>query len=179
MPEIHGDIRIVDVHGFRTRMWLDEHDFFPHVPNRAGREEVSLIERIARAIEHGDGLARSSMHRLWGGPLGSDIQMLCYYAVKYSTDLAHQRINVPETIKKFQQILDIDFIGEHGPSFFRTTERNELIRGELKVAARRLRAIYNCKTIKEDLMAAVWHPRRVEHILENYGWDAYENLLGV
>jgi hypothetical protein len=28
------------------------------------------------------------------------------------------------------------------------------------------------------LMAAVWHPRRVEHILDTYGWDAYENLLG-
>jgi len=27
-------------------------------------------------------------------------------------------------------------------------------------------------------MAAVWHPRRVEHILDTYGWDAYENLLG-
>ncbi len=47
-----------------------------------------------------------------------------------------------------------------------------------QVAARRWRAIHNCRAIKEDLMAAAWHPRRVEHILETYGWDAYNNLLG-
>ena len=53
------------------------------------------------------------------------------------------------------------------------------IREELLQQTTRLRAIQNCRLIKEDLMMNVWHPRRVEHIVETYGWEAYENLLGV
>ncbi len=31
-----------------------------------------------------------------------------------------------------------------------------------------------CSITKEELMATVWHPRRVERLLETYGWDALE-----
>jgi hypothetical protein len=74
--------------------------------------------------------------------------------------------------------MDIEFIQEHGPSFLRTTERTALFRGELEVAARQSRGVQNCKAIKEELMAAVWHPRRVERLLDTHGWEAYENLIG-
>lgn len=57
--------------------------------------------------------------------------------------------------------------------------RANTIRAELLVKTTRLRAIQNCKSIKEELMMNVWHPRRVEHILTTYGWEAYENLLGM
>lgn len=52
------------------------------------------------------------------------------------------------------------------------------IREELLQKTARLRAIQNCLLVKEELMMNVWHPRRMEHILETYGWEAYENLLG-
>ena len=53
------------------------------------------------------------------------------------------------------------------------------IQKELLVKTTRLRTIQNCRLIKEELMMNVWHPRRMEHILETYGWEVYENLLGV
>jgi hypothetical protein len=30
--------------------------------------------------------------------------------------------------------------------------------------------------MKEELMAAVWHPRRVERMLEEGGWEAIEAM---
>lgn len=32
------------------------------------------------------------------------------------------------------------------------------------------------KQIKEELVAEVWHPRRLKHLLDTYGWDAVEAL---
>jgi len=100
------------------------------------------------------------------------------FQLPYVWDITRQHIRVKESLKEFQHQMDIEFIQEHGPSFLRTTERTALFRVELEVAARQSRGVQNCKAIKEELMAAVWHPRRVEHILDKYGWDAYENLLG-
>ena len=58
--------------------------------------------------------------------------------------------------------------------------RVNLIRDELLVKTTRLRAIQACRYgFKEELMMAAWHPRRLERILETYGWEAYDNLLGV
>lgn len=100
------------------------------------------------------------------------------FQLPYVWDITRQHIRVKESLKEFQHQMDVEFIQEHGPSFLRTTERTALFRVELEVAARQSRGVQNCKAIKEELMAAVWHPRRVEHILDKYGWDAYENLLG-
>lgn len=61
----------------------------------------------------------------------------------------------------------------------RQLERTTAIRDELLHVYPRWRAILNCKVLKEEIMMAAWHPRRVEHILVTYGWDAYDNLLGV
>ncbi len=58
--------------------------------------------------------------------------------------------------------------------------RVNAMRHELLVKTTRLRAIQNCRNgFKEELMMAVWHPRRVEKLIETYGWEAYDNLLGV
>jgi len=57
--------------------------------------------------------------------------------------------------------------------------RANRIRDELLAKTTRFRAIYACRHgFKEELMMAVWHPRRVEKFLNTYGWEAYENLLG-
>jgi hypothetical protein len=60
----------------------------------------------------------------------------------------------------------------------RHRSRTRAIYEELLVKTDRLRAIQACKLLKEEIMMAAWHPRRVEHILTTYGWEAYENLLG-
>lgn len=41
-----------------------------------------------------------------------------------------------------------------------------------------LRKVYQMriKAMKEELVAAVWHPRRLGYLLETYGWDAVEAL---
>lgn len=64
-------------------------------------------------------------------------------------------------------------------TLLRHYHRVNTIREELTTKTNRLRAIQNCRAIKEELMANVWHPRRVEKFLETYGWEAYDNLLGV
>jgi hypothetical protein len=33
-----------------------------------------------------------------------------------------------------------------------------------------------CQKIKEDLLAEVWHPRRVERLVERYGLEVLEAL---
>ena len=61
----------------------------------------------------------------------------------------------------------------------RYQSRINAFREELLQKTARLRTIQDCLLVKEELMMNVWHPRRMEHILETYGWEAYENLLGV
>lgn len=53
------------------------------------------------------------------------------------------------------------------------------IREELMEAVRRNQAIRACRGFKEELMQVAWHPNRVGRILETYGWEALDNLLGV
>jgi hypothetical protein len=176
MPEGYGDLRIVDVDGQRVSLWLE--DFGWHLRPRVGwTNSVPVLERLLERVDERWGRGRV----IWGGPLGTDEQMAeFYYArdIDYVYDSFSQRIEVDKSIKKLQHAMDVEFVRDHAPSFFRTTERNALIRGELAVAYKKWRAVHDCKAIKEELMAAVWHPRRVEHILDNYGWDAYNNLLG-
>lgn len=61
----------------------------------------------------------------------------------------------------------------------RHMKRVDTIREELVARAQRNRVVQECLAIKEELMMNVWHPRRVEKILDLYGWDALDNLLGV
>ena len=49
----------------------------------------------------------------------------------------------------------------------------------LSIQAEFVRSVHRTKLLKEQLMMSVWHPQRVEKFLETYGWEAYDNLLGV
>jgi hypothetical protein len=62
----------------------------------------------------------------------------------------------------------------------RHTDRVNAIRDELTLKTNRFRAIQLCRYgFKEELMMKVWHPDRVGKFLETYGWEAFDNLLGV
>lgn len=89
-----------------------------------------------------------------------------------------RRIDVPKTIDAIRDHKDEQLRRTYMRGIMRSALRLDLLREELAVAVHRSRTIHNCKAIKEELMAAVWHPRRVERILETHGWAAYENLLG-
>jgi hypothetical protein len=63
------------------------------------------------------------------------------------------------------------------PTLVRHQSRIDTIREELLEKATRLRAVQNCLLIKEELMMNVWHPRRVERILDMGGCELLDNLL--
>lgn len=121
------------------------------------QEPLPVLERLKREVER-------PIHRI-GDPTG------------YVWDPTGHRILIKESLKKFQHELDVENIRTHGPSFFRTIERTQLLLPDLRRGYARMQTILHCKRIKQDLMENVWHPRRVEHVLMTYGWEAYENLL--
>jgi hypothetical protein len=63
------------------------------------------------------------------------------------------------------------------PTLVRHQSRIDTIREELLEKATRLRAIQNCLLVKEELMMNVWHPRRIERILDMGGCELLDNLL--
>ena len=89
-----------------------------------------------------------------------------------------RRIDVPKTIDAIRDHKDDQLRRTYMRGIMRSALRLDPIREELAVATHKSRTIHNCKAIKEDLMAAAWHPRRIERLLETHGWEAYENLLG-
>jgi len=174
MPERYGPLRIVNVDGLSVRMWLETYD-----PLRRrfydGWDDLPIVFHLEELMHEEIRIFGPSVGRIWSGPGDTYCR---YRVVDYVYDPFHQRIDVTASLKKFQHLADVEYIRKHAPSFFRTTERTALFRGELEAASRRWRAIHDCKHIKEELMAAVWHPRRVEALLETHGWAAYNNLLG-
>lgn len=166
---VHDYSRVVNVDGEDVSLWLLDNP-------RGGpyawliREERPLLERLWAEIEMGAVTPMVDSFLRWVRPMR--------HQIPYVWDAAGNHIRVKESLKELKHQIDIELVREQGPSFFRTTERTALFRAELEIAARRSRCVQNCKVIKEELMAAAWHPRRVEHILDTYGWEAYENLLG-
>lgn len=76
--------------------------------------------------------------------------------------------------KDYREAADLAFI------LHRHRQRVDIIRDELTLKTTRLRAIQACRYgFKEELMMKVWHPDRVGTFLETYGWEAFDNLLGV
>ncbi len=53
------------------------------------------------------------------------------------------------------------------------------IRDELQQEVRRREAIRACRRMKEELYMNVYHPRRIERLLEVGGWEALDNFAGL
>jgi hypothetical protein len=98
---------------------------------------------------------------------------------QYKDNVLQQRIDVPKSIEAVREYKDNKVRREHLRNFMSSVRRLNHIRDELAVATHKFRTIQNCQIIKEELMMNVWHPRRVEYILETYGWEVLDNLLGV
>ncbi len=89
------------------------------------------------------------------------------------------RVNLPKTVDRFKQLADDRYIWNQMPEFRRTMKRTKQIRDELLVAYPRMQSILACHRIKEELYMNVYHPRRIEKLLEVGGWEALENFAGL
>jgi hypothetical protein len=85
-----------------------------------------------------------------------------YWEVMCATDFIRDDndvILVEDSIQYFKEEIDDLFYYQHTGSF--------------------VRAMNRMKKIKEELMAAVWHPRRIERLLELGGETTLDNFAGL
>jgi hypothetical protein len=171
---VFGEGRIMDYYGRPVGVSVNEiDDEYVSVPDKirweVRKSTVSLDERIRYLLAIQPLMSGEFFYRhTWD---------LVPYVWKEKL-LGHRTIDVRRSIEKLKNKMDIDALLHYAPPFFRAIERTATIRDELVSAYPRWRAVLNCKHLKEEIMMAAWHPRRVEHILTTYGWEAYENLLG-
>ena len=59
----------------------------------------------------------------------------------------------------------------------RTLDRVLKIKDDLDVEWRRRSCMAACRAYKEDLMAATWHPRRVQKILDIGGFELLDHMI--
>ncbi len=74
---------------------------------------------------------------------------------------------------------EIDALFEAYSDFPVFSFRTAVLRARWNYEAQRIwlkRRTAFCKALKEDVIAAAMHPRRIEHILNTYGWDALMEL---
>ena len=64
-------------------------------------------------------------------------------------------------LKEELENLQEEFIDDFYDEFERTVNRTHFIKDEFMFVLNKINCIRACKTIKEDLMAAAWHPDRV------------------
>lgn len=97
----------------------------------------------------------------------------------YDEHSLERRIDIAKTINAIREHKKRTAKKDYAQGIMRSARRLDIFGAEFLSVYPRWRAVLNCKAVKEELMAAAWHPRRVDHILETYGWEAYDNLLGV
>jgi len=90
-----------------------------------------------------------------------------------------QKVNVEKTIAHQKRQADNAYIRLHSTSFYRTTGRTAYLRDELFAGAEKMRTVRRCHQIKEELCANVYHPRRIEKLLETGGWEVLDNFAGL
>ena len=133
---------------------------------REGRREA--LERAALLLPLWAEDEQGPYHLAIGAPLP---RRHPYYLT--DSEIASE-IAAGKASKEYREAVDLAFI------LHRHRERVDAIRDELTLKTTRLRAIQACRYgFKEELMMKVWHPDRVGKFLETYGWEAFDNLLGV
>lgn len=122
----------------------------------ADNYKPDMVELLANppVVSHGDG---------WWTPYYDNQNML----------------DIKTTIASIKHARDSQALYEYGVALNRQFLRMRGYKKELLEAVHKFRAIWSCKHgFKEELIATAWHPRRVERILAQGGWDLLDNLLG-
>lgn len=86
---------------------------------------------------------------------------------------------VLETLKRQKSDRDDLYVRRNAHECIRTMQRTAQIKSELLAVYPRMQSILRCHTIKEELYQIVYHPRRIERLLEIGGWEALENFAGL
>lgn len=148
--------------------------------------EHTILHRVRADVARRGGTGRIvPLDAFLHGNIQDDVRVWVYYDDFYPPEppvyvpKGPHSIDVRRSVDRLKTQMDFEYLQAESPSFFRTTERTARFRDELQATYPRWRAVLNCKAIKEELMMEAWHPRRVEHILTTYGWEAYDNLLGL
>jgi hypothetical protein len=112
---------------------------------------------------------------MWEAPRGPDLILPGFIYRNWGGYL-----NVSEEIADRQQRRDRVHAIYLASTLRRHQTRVNTLREELIERTNRFRAIQTCRYgFKEELMMKAWHPDRVGKFLETYGWEAFDNLLGV
>lgn len=90
--------------------------------------------------------------------------------VIFKEDSLQHMIDVPASIERIRSVADNMMTAHYVDEMDRHFERNFKIQDELLETVRGLETVRKCRAIKEELMMRVWHPSRVERLLETYGW---------
>ena len=102
-----------------------------------------------------------------------------YLPIQYNERKLERAVDILASIAAVKSMKDETAMMEFSEEICRHYERTLCVKSELLASAYKFRAIQNCKNgFKEELMMNVWHPRRVERILEIGGWDLLDNLMG-
>lgn len=89
-------------------------------------------------------------------------------------------IDIPAEIESGRKLKLYNRGMQLAATLYRHMARLDTVRDELLLRAQRNRAVQDCRLVwKEEFMMKAWHPDRVGKFLETYGWDAFDNLLGV
>lgn len=110
---------------------------------------------------------------------GSDQARLSLYLEPDPYEAVRTNSDVKREIARLQAERDDTYIARHAQECIRTLKRTAQIKSELLAAYPRMQAILACRRIKEELYMNVYHPRRIERLLEVGGWDALENFAGL
>ena len=141
---------------------------------------MSIVFPLARNLGDQDVPAFMDEHGLsilemWEAPRGAQLVLPGFIYRNWGGGL-----DVSEEIADRQQRRDRVHAIYLASILRRHQTRVDTIREELIERTNRFRAIQAGRYgFKEELMQVAWHPSRVGRILETYGWEALDNLLGV
>ena len=148
--------------------WSDDSEIFSSTSRLLTLQSHRVrVGRLWRSIDWTSFLAGSDQARL-----SLYLQPDPYEAVRTNSDVKRE-------IARLQAERDDRYIARHAHECIRTLRRTDTIKSELLAAYPRMQAILACHRIKEELYMNVYHPRRIENLLETGGWEALENFIGL
>ena len=128
-----------------------------------------FIESLLKEKEERDRIYRGFMKRK---RVVTDIDTITRHIVFIDEEVPPYYKQKRLSTKEFEEELDYElkdnlrtlensFLKTYYHEFERTVDRTQLIKDEYMLVLTRMNCIKACRTIKEELMAAAWHPDRI------------------
>ena len=128
-----------------------------------------FIESLLKEKEERDRIYKGFMKRK---RVVTDIDTITRHIVFIDEEVSPYYKQKRLSTKEFEEELDYElkdnlrtlengFVKTYYHEFERTVDRTQLIKDEFMLVLTRMNCIKACRTIKEELMAAAWHPDRI------------------